>query len=666
MSPDSFLQLISTGKATEDLEPGLAFAEVSGSGTVVRLNAIACLAWGFRIGSRLPADLQIALECLEMESPSELPVTIGGLHIRGIARSDSDGWFMIGYEPDNRLGDPFGLVRQRTWVDKTESVKHTLRELATVSPDPRIFRDAAVAALGEAAGASRASLMGLSVSKDRLVEIAAWTRNEEIHTPESITREDLSVIELAGTGRLLQYSQRDGAGICGRFDADFCWVAPIHDNTQFAGYLVIAWSEPEMDELIIMPSRMESLTQLFESLYSWIQLGERYRMTVASIDDALFGFSFYRDGTRKYYFATDQFAMLSGYQPFRLMEEGELRINWVRDIVHADDASSVRAHDMTLRDGHESRVTYRIHHRDGSIRWLREHATPRNDSTGMTAVNGIISDVSEQKAAELVLLQAKKEAEASDRSKTAFIARLSHEIRTPLGAVNGFAQLLQKELEEFEEGLSSDLPEQVHEFISAISERAQKLQNLVHDLFELSNLEMGKVVIQKSRVSVPSVVRAAVEKARSAAIRKGLNLELSVHGGEGYVLGDNRRLGLVFDNLLSNAVKFTDHGVISVQVRVTHETVMVEVCDTGIGISDNYRDHLFDTFSQEEDWRNRRYEGVGLGLSLVKRLLELMNGRIEVESEKGSGSIFRVSLPAMDPYQALAAPRSGWRSERSS
>ena len=187
------------------------------------------------------------------------------------------------------------------------------------------------------------------------------------------------------------------------------------------------------------------------------------------------------------------------------------------EIVHEEDLSLVRAHHRTLQDGHESRITYRINHRDGSIRWLREYATPRTDATGMTAVNGILSDVSEQKAAEIVLLQAKKEAESSDRLKTAFIATMSHEIRTPLGAVNGFAQL------------PYDLPEQVHEFASAISERSQKLLTLVHDLFELSNIEMGKAAMQSKLAEPARLVRASVEKIRLEAERKGLKLRFYEH-----------------------------------------------------------------------------------------------------------------------------------------
>jgi len=576
--------------------------------------------------------------------------------------------------PEGHIMGATLLVEDRTeWVRRerelarlelSEKVKNRLRELATVSPDPCVFRDAAVALMSDAFGAFRSTLLGLSVGKDRMVEVAAWSRFSDYDAPESIDREELAYFENMNGGQFLLLEDIDGSGICDRLDAASCWIAPVQDNGQFAGYLIFAWDRYESRPDASRTSFINDVVGLFESLYSWIQLGARYRTTVASIDDALFGFSFYKDGTRRYHFATEQFAVLTGYLPARLMQEGERSIDWVSQVVHEDDATLLRTHHLTLLEGHESRVTYRIYHVDGSIRWLREHATPSRDSTGMTAVNGIISDVSEQKVAELVLLQAKKEAEASDRSKTAFIATLSHEIRTPLGAVHGFAQLLEKEMEEFEEELSSDIPEQVHEFIVAIAERSQKLLGLVDDLFELSNIEMGKVAISQSSVSLPEVVRGAVEKARSGADRKGLDIQFAVHHSDLVVLGESRRIAQVFDNLLSNAVKFTETGGIKVSIKTRGEFALVEVEDTGVGISKDYLGNLFDAFSQEEDWRNRKYEGTGLGLALARRLVELMHGHIEVESEKGSGSTFKVSFPLVKSHREQLNARSFERTAR--
>ena len=883
MSLDSFLHFISSPETQTNADSDLAFAEVSPEGKISSINPFGRLAWGWRVGTKLNADILMALEGVEGDDPIELPLMMGGLHLRGLLRRDDEGWFIIGYESgakvssreqhtfrtfmdqipqpalcfntsglaryvnesaarelddevENLIGQPvlaqlinaedrwkladlielaakdgsshasvrFGrssqigilhvvhsvegefqavilpvtekdnfvdgsyiqesfyqsfleqgpigvlyldaagsvtfenhyfrtlvgagphaswlgmelkdivalpsaaaeeltavcttgnastlmtdlidpvhgsashyvqihasairhldgniigvalLIEDRTevvaqqeeldFISRSDQLELALRELATTNPDPSTFRDQAVVILGSASGADRTSLLALSIGKDRLVQISSWERGSDTTSPESISRDKLAEIEARDEGCFVRAAAGDHAIVCNRYDAGICWIDPVRDNGKFAGYLVFAWNNEDSEATWATSTRLNDWARLFESLYSWIQLGARYRTTVASIDDALFGFSFLPDDGRRYHFATDQFEMLTGYRSEELLDDGDLKVDWVSDVVHGEDAALVRVHNKTLLQGNESRVTYRIHHRDGSIRWLREHATPRTDSTGMTAVNGIISDVSEQKVAELVLLQAKREAEASDRSKTAFIATLSHEIRTPLGAVSGYAQLLQKELEEFEEELPGDLPDQVHEFVSAISERSHKLLNLVHDLFELSNLEMGKASIEQSSIELGSIVRAAVEKARPGIERKGLSLELSVHDSDLNVTGEAKRLSQVFDNLLSNAAKFTESGSIHVDMRRIGGEIRVEVIDTGIGISVDYQEQLFDSFSQEEDWRNRRFEGTGLGLSLVRQLLGLMGGSIEVESEKGSGSTFRVILPML-------------------
>lgn len=231
---------------------------------------------------------------------------------------------------------------------------------------------------------------------------------------------------------------------------------------------------------------------------------------------------------------------------------------------------------------------------------------------------------------------------------------MSHEIRTPLGAVNGFAQLLEKELDDLEEELPFDLPEQVREFVSAISERSQKLQALVEDLFELSNVEMGKASLQiRSRDIVP-MTRGVVEQHAISAQDKGLDLEVRLPDDPCFALIDERRFRQVVDNLLSNAIKFTDRGRVGLRVLPAGDEVLISVEDTGVGISEDYKDRMFDPFSQEEDWKNRRFEGTGLGLALVNRLVDLMGGRVEVESRKGFGSTFTIHLPkgaeVRDPF----------------
>lgn len=156
----------------------------------------------------------------------------------------------------------------------------------------------------------------------------------------------------------------------------------------------------------------------------------------------------------------------------------------------------------------------------------------------------------------------------------------------------------------------------------------------------------------QSKLAEPArLVRASVEKIRLEAERKGLKLRFYEHESGIQCFIDERRFTQVMDNLLSNAVKFTEEGSIEVEVRRSNDRLEIQVRDSGVGIAESYRDNLFDPFSQEEEWRNRRYEGTGLGLALVNRLLEMMDGTIEVESQKGVGSSFLVGFPIADEFK---------------
>ena len=426
--------------------------------------------------------------------------------------------------------------------------------------------------------------------------------------------------------------------------------APFYEPGQLGGFVVF-------EQLGAIPAqvahwvpaerlRIEQLVSVFETLWAWIQVGNRYRQTVSTIDDALFNYTFNNDASRRYLFVTDQVDMLTGYLADQVVAPGQHAMNWIEELVHPEDQPLVRAHDKTLQMGHESRIVYRILHRDGTIRWLRERATPLYEGSSFLTVRGILTDVTEQKAAEEVLLKAKAEAETANRLKTAFIATMSHEIRTPLGSVNGYAQLLSTEMQELQERFGQALPPQFIEFADAIHERSTHLLTLINDLFELSSLEMGSVALQRIAIPMHRLIERVAGQHAEALAEKGVALDVDAGNGHLMVLGDPRRIEQVLQNLVANAVKFTDQGRVQIRAHQRAAEVVVEVADTGIGISETHLENLFTPFAQEEDWMNRHYEGTGLGLTLVKRLVDLMGGRIEVESQKGQGSRFRVFLPA--------------------
>lgn len=236
--------------------------------------------------------------------------------------------------------------------------------------------------------------------------------------------------------------------------------------------------------------------------------------------------------------------------------------------------------------------------------------------------------------------------DAAENLKAAFVATLSHEIRTPLGAVNGFAELLARELDDVAARMGHPLPEEVTEFLEAIRENAQRLLTLVNDLFDLSNLEAGTVSMRRVAFELAPLVRRSAAKIAASLADRGIGFDVEIGPEHAFVMGDPQRVEQVLDNLLSNAAKFTDAGEIMLRVWREEEQFTVEVRDTGVGIAADHLQRLFVPFSQEDFRLNRRFPGAGIGLALVKRLLERMGGRIEVESVKGEGTTFRFTLPA--------------------
>lgn len=258
------------------------------------------------------------------------------------------------------------------------------------------------------------------------------------------------------------------------------------------------------------------------------------------------------------------------------------------------------------------------------------------------------------RTSELVL--AKERAEEADRVKSAFLATVSHELRTPLNSVIGFTGIL---LQELPGSLNAEQRKQ----LGMVQGSARHLLALINDVLDISKIEAGQIEISVSRFRVATSVELAVASVERSAAEDGLALTLHVDGDPGEVVGDRRRFEQVLLNLLSNAVKFTHEGSVEVSVRRVGDMVETEVRDTGIGIREDERVHLFEPFRQIDSSSTRKYEGTGLGLSISKRLVELMGGRMWMDSVPGEGSVFGFAVPvAGAPSAATGVDR---RDERS-
>ena len=226
--------------------------------------------------------------------------------------------------------------------------------------------------------------------------------------------------------------------------------------------------------------------------------------------------------------------------------------------------------------------------------------------------------------------------------KNVFIAMMSHELRTPLGVMNGYAEILGQELAEYESSTGNTLPPQIKEFVGAIHENTQRLLSMVNEFFDLSNMRQ----LRLSPISLHDTLIPVAKKAQSILAGKDVEFVLTLAPENPMIRANQKRLKQVLKNLLSNAVKFTQEGSVSIESRLEGEQVVIEISDTGVGMSQEHLDRLFTPFVQEDDRLNRDFAGTGLGLALAKLLVDLMDGRIEAESEKGKGSTFRIYLPA--------------------
>lgn len=260
----------------------------------------------------------------------------------------------------------------------------------------------------------------------------------------------------------------------------------------------------------------------------------------------------------------------------------------------------------------------------------------------------IVKDITRSNYYKRNLELARHRADRLRQIKELFLANMSHEIRTPLNAIIGFTEQLRK----------VSLPPPQQEQLKAISSSSDFLLAIVTDILDLSKIEAGQLRFEKKDFELRNLMEETCYVIDNKANTKDIQLKRDFPGGNFYLQGDPFRLQQILYNLLSNAIKFTEDGSVTIRFDAKDNgfgkyVVTIEVRDTGIGISEEHLPYIFDNFSQADDSITRKYGGTGLGLAITKKLVDLQGGYITVDSKKGEGSLFRVSIPFVKGQEEL-------------
>lgn len=287
-----------------------------------------------------------------------------------------------------------------------------------------------------------------------------------------------------------------------------------------------------------------------------------------------------------------------------------------------------------------SGVQLQIVHSNGKKRSVAVSATPLTGDDGrQEGAVAIFRDVTEEMQHHSELVAAYDRLREHDRLKTAFVSNITHELRTPLNVIIGLSQLLSRDRQ-------LPLAPLQEEAVTRVERNARSLLELVNDLLDYSRLEAGRTALQLERVDVAALIQEMAEDYEDETEGKRLELRAEVSPELGQVLTDRHKLQQVLANLLGNAVKFTTAGRVTVTAApVGVDRWYLEVSDTGIGISSDALSYIFDEFRQVDDRLARSYGGTGLGLAITRKIVELLEGEITVESQPQAGSRFRITWP---------------------
>ncbi len=320
-----------------------------------------------------------------------------------------------------------------------------------------------------------------------------------------------------------------------------------------------------------------------------------------------------------------------GYSEEELLQKNimDIIVPEDRDII-VDDLKVIDDKDPFRRQGRAIKSDGTVIHVDVSISVIKGRKN---------LVMAVARDITDRIKSEEAMLKAKIEAETASRTKSEFLTTMSHELRTPLNSIIGFSSIML-------DGITGELEENQEHYLQNISNSGHHLLRMINDILDISKVEAGKMNLHFETLNLDSVTNEVLTMIKPLADKKNLHLIVDIPDDISDISADKAKFKQVMSNLIGNAVKFTNNdGTISISCKATDNKLIVSVTDTGIGISKADQSKLFKPFSQIDSSISRKYEGTGLGLALVKEIIELHHGQIWVESEVGKGTSFIFEIP---------------------
>lgn len=371
---------------------------------------------------------------------------------------------------------------------------------------------------------------------------------------------------------------------------------------------------------------------------------ERFRAVTESAQDVVA----ILDRDAKFTYVSPSASSIFGAAPAELIGTSIYSCVYAEDLEAFHDALADRisdharwAHPSVLSNGDTESspdedvldIEFRKAYADG-LRHLRLIGKNLFDRRGVEGFLIHVRDVTDRAAFDAEILKSRDRAEEMSRLKSVFLTNMSHEIRTPLTTILGFAEILVDEVDE-----------DALEFVRLIQQGGERLLDTLMSILDLARLESSSFDISAEPFDVAEKIGELCRLMTPLAGEKGLYLDFEQRGASIEAVLDMSAVERVVSNLLSNGIKFTKDGGVTVSLEADDEHVLIHVADTGIGISEEFMPYLFEDFKQESEGLSRMHEGSGLGLSITKRLVQLMKGNIMAESEKGRGTVFTVALP---------------------